>query len=280
MDEVGIKKNDVEISVIMGVYNPTDKGQFFQAIQSIVDQSFTSWELILRDDGSDEKYRELIDSCALLDERIIIKRNNNNRGLAYTLNRCIEDSKGNYIARMDADDISNPQRFDTQYSFLESNTEYQWVGSNAYYIDDNGIWGNYITEEKPNKKSFLKHSPFIHPSVMFRREILIKNGGYSESFLTARCEDYELFMRLYSKGYLGYNIQEYLLKYREDLLSYGRRKFKFYFREAKIRYKWFKKLKILNVGTFPYLIKPLVTGIFPKGLRNKLKVKRVGDENV
>lgn len=250
-----------KISVVMGVYNPKDGNQLYQATMSIVNQRYRDWEMIICDDGTDEAYVETVKAAAELDNRIKYIRCDENRGLANALNQGIHIAQGKYIARMDADDISQPQRLGRLYEFLEVNPQYQWVGSNSNLFDDNGIWGKGIRKETPQKNDFLKYSPYIHPSVMFRREILIEINGYTVSDLTARCEDYELFMRLHKHGYKGFNIQEELYNYREDVNSYRKRKYTYCIREMQIRSKGFRELGIKSVKTIPYVIKPLVVGL-------------------
>ena len=119
----------VKISVIMGVYNPVEQKQLQAAVRSMIRQTMTDWELILCDDGSHITYQPLIDEAIEMDERIIRIRNKTNKGLGYSLNQCLSIAKGKYIARMDGDDISEPERFRKQYDFLERHPEYQWVGS-------------------------------------------------------------------------------------------------------------------------------------------------------
>ena len=118
----------VKISVIMGVYNPVEQKQLQAAVRSMIRQTMTDWELILCDDGSHITYQPLIDEAIEMDERIIRIRNKTNKGLGYSLNQCLSIAKGKYIARMEGDDISEPERFRKQYDFLERHPEYQWVG--------------------------------------------------------------------------------------------------------------------------------------------------------
>ncbi|MGL6197866.1 MAG: glycosyltransferase [Lachnospiraceae bacterium] len=263
--------NKVIISIVMGVFNPKDRGHLYQAVMSIVNQSFTQWEMIICDDGSGAAYMDVIKSVTALDSRIKYIRSNRNYGLAHALNRGITVSRGKYIARMDADDISKPNRLERLYHFLETHPQYDWVGSNSELFDDNGVWGIGSTRAIPTKKDFLGHSPYIHPSVMFRRSILIDMKGYKVSERTARCEDYELFMRLHRHGYQGYNIQEELIQYREDDNSYARRKYKYCIREMQIRLQGFRKLGILNVHTSPYVIKPLIVGLLSPRMQGYIK---------
>lgn len=264
-------KSDVKISVIMGIYNPLARMQLNEAITSIINQSFTEWELILCDDGSETAYVPLINEAADMDDRIIRIRNGTNKGLGYSLNQCLSIATGKYIARMDGDDISKPDRFQKEYDFLESHPEYQWVGSNSELFDERGVWGIDKMPEKPESRDFLAYSPYIHPSVMFRKDVLRKVNGYPISEETRRCEDYELFMRLHKTGYQGYNIQEPLLQYREDENTYKKRTIQSRVQEMKIRYRGFKQLGILRPDTVAYVVRPLAAGAISPGMLRYLR---------
>lgn len=263
-----------KISVIMSTFNP--KGlELRRSVQSIIDQSYAFWELLIYDDGSDSEGQEIIEQVTKLDKRIRCLKGDSNRGIAVGLNECIKASKGEYIARMDDDDICLPKRFERQLEFLQMHDNYQWVGVLADLFDESGVWGRADRPEKPESKHFFHSSPFIHPSVMFRRDVLVATGGYSVSRTTSRCEDYELFMRLYSQGYKGYNLQEVLFQYQEES-TVLRRSWKYCYYEALIRLHGFSQLEILSIKTFPYVLKPLAVrtlALFPR-LAQKIRVKR------
>ena len=260
----------VTVSVIMGVYNP-NTAYFLQAIHSIINQDLPEWELLIYDDGSETKYKPLINKAATMDQRIWVIGGKTNRGLGYALNQCIRQSSGTYIARMDDDDISLPGRLKKQICFLESHLEYAWVGSNAELIDSHGVWGKLKMPRIPHKASFLHYSPYIHPSVMFRREVLEQVHGYSTSRKNLLCEDYELFMRLHQKGYQGYNLQKPLLLYREDIHSETRRAYKRRIRETVVRLAGFRQLGILKPSSLPYVLKPLLVGLIPSKARHQIR---------
>ena len=147
-----------------------------------------------------------------------------------------------------------------------------WTGSSVKLIDDQGsIWGEYTYPEDPEPQDFLSFSPYAHPSVMIRREQLIEYGGYIPGDTPCRGEDYELFMRLYSKGARGYNLQEPYLYYRETKDSYKKRKFRFQLDEVGIRYQGFKQLGMKGPKVVPYIVKPILTAMVPAGIRVRLK---------
>lgn len=253
----------------MSVYNPRNEAYLLQAVLSIVNQTFQDWEMILYDDGSKEPYRTMIADMAAIDSRIRYLRGETNMGLARALNYCWPMAEGKYIARMDADDISKPDRLRKMYEFLENHPEYDWVGCNTELINETEVWGLREMPQIPEKEDFLNYSPYIHPSVVFRKQVLAEHGGYKPS---GRGEDYELFMRLHALGRRGYNLQEILFQYREDTDTYRHRKYKYQIEEVGIRKTGFRQLGILNRNTWSYMIKPLIVGLIPNGLQMRLKV--------
>lgn len=263
-----MEKEKVKISVLMSVYNPPNEGILIRAVRSVINQTFQEWELIFYNDGSVKVYEPVIRKAAAMDQRIRYIQGAKNKGLGHALNTGLALARGKYIARMDSDDISKPERLWKLYDFLEKHPQYQWVGSNTELIDSDGRWGSRKMPEIPSVKDFLAYSPYIHPSVMFRREVLLNCGGYKE---TRRGEDYELFMRLHAQGMQGYNLQEELFQYREDAVTYSHRKYRYQVEEVGIRFQGFKKLGILNPLTVPYALKPLVVGIMPYGLLAGMK---------
>jgi glycosyltransferase involved in cell wall biosynthesis len=199
-----------KISVIMPVYN----GEKYvrEAIQSVLDQTFSDFEFIIVDDGSTDNSGEAINSFK--DERIRYEQLPH-RGLIHTLNHAIQIARGTYIARMDADDIALPERLARQVEYMDTHPDIAVCGSWATCIDKNGDnIGSYNyppVENKKIKKYALIHNPFIHPSVVIRKEMIEKVGGYRAFW--KHTEDYELWTRVLSL-YKGTNIPEYLLKYR------------------------------------------------------------------
>ena len=127
-----------EISVIMSVYNEP-KEYLIRSIESILNQTFKDFEfIVILDNPKNEIARNIAKEYSLKDERIVFIKNEENIGLTKSLNKGISISKGKFIARMDADDISHPKRFEEQISFLNKNNEYGLCGTKAYLIDENG----------------------------------------------------------------------------------------------------------------------------------------------
>lgn len=267
-------KNNYKIDIIMGIYNC--ENYLEKSINSLINQSFDSWRLILCDDGSTDKtYNVAKKYASKYKDKIILLKNRKNMGLNYTLNKCLEQAKSKYIARQDGDDYSDPNRLQEQYYFLENNKQYDFVSSGINLFDEKGIWGKIILKEEPKYEDFVKGSPFCHASVMIKRESLIKVGGYSLDKNTHRVEDYDLWINLYLAGFKGYNMQKVLYYACDDLAAIKRKNYRNRINEVKVK---LKALKSFNLPLFNiiYIFKPILLIIFPTFLyklfrKNKLK---------
>ena len=253
-----------EVSVIMSTCGRQKAEYLKKALRSVLGQENVDLELIVCNDNAPAEHTEYLHKLAEGDERVRIIENRESRGLAHALNLCIGMAEGKYLARMDDDDVCAPSRFRTQLAWLEAHPDYAYAGCNAGLMDEEGIWGHRKLPEEPGKKDFLRYLPFIHPAVMFRREIFEEQEGYRTG--TRRGEDYELFMRLFASGYRGCNIQEELFFYREDRDSYQRRELGSRLDEVRIRYGGFKKLGILLPWGWLYVPRPIAAACVPGSL--------------
>lgn len=258
----------IRVSIIMGIYNCEET--LGKSIDSVISQTYTDWELIMCDDGSKDGTYELAKKYADKYTHIHVIKNEKNCGLAYSLNRASKLAKGEYIARLDGDDYCLPDRFMKQVNFLDKHKEYAIVGSNMLLFNEHGVWGRRVMKEYPDTNSFLLRSPFAHPTIMMRRQCLEKVNGYRVHKETKRCEDFDLFARLYAEGYKGCNLQEPLYGFREDQGAYKRRAYKYRIDEARVRYKCFKRLGLLPKGLI-YVLKPLIVGLVPQSILAKLR---------
>lgn len=277
-----MKSYKKKVSVIMGVYNQWDEQALLDAVNSILEQTLKDLEFIIYDDGSDEKAAQYIRGLANLDERIVLIGKEENHGLAFSLNECIHKAQGEYIARMDADDISLPTRLEKQVEFLEQHHEYMWCGCNSVLFDEEGIHGVRKMPEIPQPQDYLKFSPYIHPSVMYRAKIFDVMDGYNVSRETLRCEDYEIFMRFQQAGYRGYNLQEYLFKYRENKDSFQRRSMTARMNESRLRYRNFKEMGLLWPTGWVQVLRPVIAGFVPHRLlmwAKRSEARKVSDAN-
>lgn len=251
-----------KISVVMGVFN--GEARLEMAINSIIQQTYKNWEFIICDDCSiDNSYEKLVE-ISNKDSRIKVIRNEKNVGLAASLNKCIHISKGEYIARMDDDDYSYPDRFKKQVDFLDNNIEYDFVSSSIDLYDGKKITGyQKVRNNCPTKQDFLWGSCFVHPATMFRKSSILEVNCYRVDKETRRAEDYDLFMRMYAKGMKGYNFSESLLRYYMDMDAMKKRRYIYRLDEVIIRYKGFKSLKLFPKA-IPYIFKPLFVGLIPR----------------
>jgi glycosyltransferase EpsE len=253
-----------KISVIMGIYNC--ESTLDEAIESILDQTFTDWEMIMCDDGSsDNTYKKAKEYEKKYPGKFTVIKNEHNMGLNITLNKCLELAKGEYIARMDGDDISLPERFEKEVEMLENHPEFAIISTPIIYFDENGDWGQGKAIEKPQISDFFHHAPFFcHAPCMVRREAYIKVGGYSTDKRTLRVEDCNLWYKMYAEGYRGYNLQEPLYKMRDDKNAYKRRTLKTRLNETYVVYDGINRLG-LPKWYYIYVVKSFTMNVI-KGL--------------
>ena len=201
-----------KISVVLPVYN--GEAYLKESIESILNQTFTDFELIIINDGSTDNSKNIINSFS--DERIKYIEQNN-KGLACTLNIAAFQCNGKYIVRMDQDDLSAPNRFFIQFNFLEKHPDISVLSGAVSYID---ATGKYLGRSFPItcplliKKSLLyKGCVVCHPSVIMRKKDFDDVGGYSE-IIGGRFTDYHLWVKFVKKSYKIQNLSKILLQYR------------------------------------------------------------------
>ncbi len=208
-----------EVSVVMPVYNGERYLQ--ESIESILKQTFTDFEFIIINDGSTDRSGEIIKSYH--DQRIRLIENESNLGLTISLNKGLSSASGEYIARMDADDISLPERFAKQVDFLKTHPDIGVLGSGVQFIDHHGTPSSIL--QYPSEHGLLQWylyflNPIIHSTVMMRRKIVETVGGYNPERTDPHAEDYELWDGLSNVTRL-WNLNEVLLYYRLHQHSYS-----------------------------------------------------------
>lgn len=210
------------VSVIMGVFNA--EATLEAAVRSMAGQTFRDWELIVCDDGSTDRSLEL---CRQLEAehpgRIVVLSNPTNRKLAATLNHCLAHVRGDLVARMDADDLSLPDRLERQVAFLDANPAVDLVGTAMRRFNESGQGSVVTTIPHPERTTLRRAKPFNHATIVTRREVYELLGGYDESRRAERCEDYDLWFRFYACGFVGKNLAEPLYLVREDASAFRRR---------------------------------------------------------
>ena len=200
----------MKVSVVMAVYNGDRYLQ--EAIESILNQTFTDFEFILIDDGSTDATESILTAYAKQDSRILVSRNNENMGLPRSLNKGLALAQGEYVARMDADDISLPKRFAKQVAFMDAHPEVGVCGTWLKTIGEAPGYEQYPVEDKTIRAWLLFDSALAHPSVMMRRKLFVQeNLHYDPAY--KYCQDYELWGRASTK-FLINNLPEYLIIYR------------------------------------------------------------------
>ena len=256
-----------KISVIMSVLNGSKYMK--KGIESIRNQTFTDFEFIICDDGSTDDTWMLLKQYALIDSRIIPIRNETNKGLAYSLNRCIEIANSDILARQDADDESDLSRFEIQYPFISAHPEYAIVGTSWWNIDESGKKWPYYPKEDPVAKDLIWDGGFMHPSWMMYKNKLAEVGYYTEGDLTRRDQDYHLVLKLYGAGMKMHNMKDLLYYYTNDSSTFNRTK---NWRRVKglmwIRWDGYRRNKF-PIWDYVFVFKPLMKNILPRFITKK-----------
>lgn len=198
-----------KVSVVMPAYNA--ENYIAQAIDSILAQSFRDFEFLILNDCSTDGTEALI--CAYNDPRIVYLKNDKNMGVAATLNKGLAAAKGEYIARMDADDISLPERFEKQVAYLDAHPDVTVLGTHVecFSSQGSGPLVQYRGSPAQMRIDLLFSSALAHPSVMLRRQPILELGGYDSSY--EGMEDYELWCRVAEISDLAV-LPQVLLRYR------------------------------------------------------------------
>ncbi|WP_443668823.1 glycosyltransferase [Holdemanella porci] len=210
------------ISVIMSTYKE-DERLLRESIESILNQTYRDFEyIIILDYPDNDVHKSVIEEYALKDDRIHFYINEKNMGLTDSLNRGLSLCHGEYIARMDADDISLPNRLERQMKYLEKN-HYDLIGGITEMINENGSLLYSIksvpTDPKKINKALRYSQCIAHPTWLGKKEVFEKNAGYRHMPL---CEDYDFTLRAVLNGFVISNLNEAVLKYRMTSNSISR----------------------------------------------------------
>lgn len=200
------------ITVLMSVYN--DLPHLQDAIESILNQTFTDFEFLIFDDASTDGSSEILQQYASQDSRIKLITNKTNRGLGYNLNRGVQIAQSPWIARMDGDDIALPNRLEAQFNYIQTHPDVSIVGGWAIDINSEG---QFVSERKvpathQQIEKLIWTNPFIHGTVLFNKAAIGKVGSYSSKL--AKRQDYNLWFRCAKAGLKFANLPQPLIKYR------------------------------------------------------------------
>ena len=205
--------NSPTISVVLPAFNC--EKYIGEAIQSVLQQTFSDFEFIIINDGSTDKTEGIIRS--FVDNRIVYKKNESNKGLVYSLNKGVDLAKGKYIARMDGDDICLPGRFKKQLDYLEQNRNVDVLATVVILIDENGqVTGTWALDsknisDKDIREQLPKDNCVAHPTVMGKAAIFKK---YKYNQTQSQSEDYDLWLRMMNGRVIIHKLAEPLLQHR------------------------------------------------------------------
>jgi glycosyltransferase involved in cell wall biosynthesis len=199
------------VTVLMGVYNGLPRLE--HALRSVLNQTFDDFEFLIIDDGSTDGSGELLRQVASEDARVRLVSLASNRGLGAVLNKGVAAARGALVARMDADDVSLPERLERQVAFFRDNPEVDVVGSFALDVDGDGrsIRERRVPIAHDRIVELVWSNPFIHTTVMFRRNAILRVGSYAAEL--QRRQDYDLWFRCVRGGLRFANIPESLVHY-------------------------------------------------------------------
>ena len=180
------------ISVLMGVFNCAKT--LDESLECLIAQSEERWECVICDDGSTDDTWKIIQKWQIeYPNKIHSLRNKTNKGLSHSLNRCLDEAKGEFAARMDGDDLCSPDRFEKELHYLRENPQKSIVSVDMQCFDENGVWGMRAYPTEPQPEDLVHGTPFCHAGCMVKVDDLRIAGGYSEDEKFARVEDYELW---------------------------------------------------------------------------------------
>lgn len=260
-----------KISVIMGIYTSKNKEMIRYAIDSIINQTFKEWEFVICDDGSPDDTWDFLNSEYGNDERFVLIHNETNGGLRVALNTCLAAATADYVARMDADDYSRPDRLEKLYNYVIENPDVDVVGTAMMSFDDDGEKGIlHVRKLKPSKIDFVHGTIVAHATTIMKKSSLIAVGGYRVAWETIRCEDLDLYMRMFANGAKFHNIDDPMYYFRQDSESIKRRKYKNRIKEFLVKFKGFRLLH-MPLYSYVFVLKPLVVGLIPKTLLEHIK---------
>ena len=250
------------ITVVIPVYNV--ESYIKACLDSICAQSYEHLEILAVNDGSTDNTLEILNSYKEKDSRIIVVKNKTSMGLAYSLNRCIDISHSNILARQDADDKSALDRFEKQYAFIQKHPEYAVIGTCWYNVLENGELHPVEVPLEPSAREQLQRGLYMHPSWMMRKSDLEKVGFYTVNKHTIRSQDYHLVMKVLGAGMKLYNMPDKLYYYTVDRET------------VKRSLNWARVIGLMWIrwdsykrNHFPlwcyiYVLKPLITNLIPR----------------
>ena len=214
--------NSPLVSVVVRTFNQPGK-MLEQTLNSVLNQNYKEWELVIADDSTSEESRSIIDKFCLQEKRARVIRKAQRMRLVGAMNIALKESKGDFIAILDADDIAQPNRIEKQLDYFRVHSDCDVLGGAMNIInEDSEVTSVRYYPEKGLKLMLwmIFRDPVGHPAVMFRRKIL-DNGFFYDESMNSGCEDTEFWFRLRNSGFKIRNLQEPIVTYRvtEDMAS-------------------------------------------------------------
>lgn len=247
-----------KVSVIMSEYN-TEPSILNSSIKSILNQTYTNFEFIIVNDGESNRLQKIVSNIG--DDRIKVINNPTNLGLPTSLNKAIDLAKGEYLVRMDTDDVAHPKRIEVLVDFMEVHKEYAVVGSSVNILTETGKKIPKIKGGEIDKNSLMNRRAPVHPSVIMRKKDIIEIGKYKTENVN-RCEDFVLWATLLLNDKRIYILNEILLDYRVEMDNYVKRNISTRKDEIKNRIKYYK-LMGANFNQYMSISKSIIAGMLP-----------------
>ncbi len=257
--------HNLRISVLIGIFNCAST--LIEALDSLYAQTFQDFKIILCEDGSSDNTYQVAQEYASKHDNIILIKNEKNMGLNFTLNHCLEYADTEYVARMDGDDISLPDRFEKEINFLDQHPEYAVVSGPMIYFDEKGDYRTGRGRGEIRKEDFIHGTPICHAPCMARTKVFKDVGGYTVDDRLLRVEDYHLWFKIFSSGHKLYMLSEPIYKMRDDRNAFKRRTWKNRKNEAFVKHIGFKMIG-LPWYTQIYVLRPIITHFMPKFIYN------------
>ena len=258
----------------MACYNC--EGTLRSSIESIISQTYENWVLICCDDGSSDGTLAILKEYKeKYPDKFVILENGENRKLPFSLNRCLEAVSTSLVARMDADDVSAPERLEIQAKYLADHPECDLVGTGIAVSNGKGTITPMLQPQYPEAKDMLRCSCFSHATVMTYKRVYDELGGYSLESRAERCEDIDLWSRFLEKGFVGHNIPDLLYTVVEDDDAVKRRSLRSRIKLAKTLKVICKRLNLRGFAAFKRTYGQLVLAFIPTPVYKWLHLKKI-----
>lgn len=255
------------ISVLIGIYNCSTTLE--EALDSLYTQTYQDFKIILCEDGSSDDTYQVAKDYANHHDNVVLIKNERNMGLNYTLNNCLKYADTEYVARMDGDDISLPNRFEKEIKFLDEHPEYAVVSGPMIYFDEKGDFRTGRGRGEIKKSDFVHGTPICHAPCMARTEVIKSVGGYTVDDRLLRVEDYHLWFKVFASGYKLYSLKEPIYKMRDDRNAKMRRNWMTRRNEAYVKHIGYKMIGLPWYYQI-YTLRPIIIYLMPSFIYNYL----------